>query len=332
MNSQKVSGISTSVNQQTTANKARAKETIKALPGFLIGGAAACSAVTFTNPWEVVKTRLQLQGELARSNSNYVKPYRNIFQAFYVIVKNEGVRGIQKGLGAAYAYQLVMNGARLGFYDSIRNSLEKFFNTSSTSMPVSMLSGFLAGSFGAAIGSPLYLVKTRMQSHSTFAAIGHQHNYKNTFDALHKISKEERYFKGLFRGVDAAMIRNGVGSCTQLSSYFFIKRSVIKYNGMSDDNILVHALSSLVSGFCVCFTMNPFDVISTRMYNQKADQSGKGSLYKNTLDCFIKTLRAEGIFGFYKGFGAHYLRIGPHTILTFVFLEQYRGLYIKYTT
>lgn len=53
MNSQKVSGISTSVNQQTTANKAKAKETIKALPGFLIGGAAACSAVTFTNPWEV---------------------------------------------------------------------------------------------------------------------------------------------------------------------------------------------------------------------------------------------------------------------------------------
>jgi solute carrier family 25 protein 34/35 len=46
-----------------------------------------------------VKTRLQLQGELARSNSNYVKPYKNVFQAFYIIVKNEGIRGIQKGLG-----------------------------------------------------------------------------------------------------------------------------------------------------------------------------------------------------------------------------------------
>jgi solute carrier family 25 protein 34/35 len=52
-----------------------------------------------TTSIQVVKTRLQLQGELTRSNSNYVKPYRNIFQAFYVIVKNEGVRGIQKGLG-----------------------------------------------------------------------------------------------------------------------------------------------------------------------------------------------------------------------------------------
>ncbi|GES95985.1 mitochondrial carrier [Rhizophagus clarus] len=306
MNSQKVSGVST-VNQ-TKVNRAKAKETIKALPGFLIGGAAACAAVTFTNPWEVVKTRLQLQGELARSNSNYVKPYRNIFQAFYIIVKNEGVRGIQKGLGPAYAYQLVMNGARLGLYDPIRNSLEKFFNTSSTSMPISVLSGFLAGAFGAGIGSPLFLVKTRMQSYSTFTAIGHQHKYKNSFDALWKISKEEKYFKGLFRGADAAMIRTGVGSCTQLSSYFFIKRSVIHYSGMGDDNILVHVLSSLV------------------------DQSGKGSLYKNTFDCFVKTLRTEGLYGFYKGFVAHYFRIGPHTILTFVFLEQFRGLYIKYTT
>ncbi|CAG8548010.1 3148_t:CDS:2, partial [Acaulospora colombiana] len=87
--------ITTSKNQ---VNRAIAKETIGAIPGFLIGGAAACAAVTFTNPWEVVKTRLQLQGELARNNSNYVKPYKNIFQTFYIILKNEGIRGVQKGL------------------------------------------------------------------------------------------------------------------------------------------------------------------------------------------------------------------------------------------
>ena len=168
-----------------------------------------------------------------------------------------------------------MNGSRLGLYDPIRNSLVKIFNTSNTSMPISMISGFLSGSFGAAAGSPLYLVKTRMQSYSTFTAIGHQHNYKNTFDALQSLVQTEG-FKGLFRGIDAAMIRTGIGSSTQLSSYFLIKRYTIRYSGMSDDDILVHSFSSLISGLCVCITMNPFDVISTRMYNQKADQSGKG--------------------------------------------------------
>ncbi len=49
--SQKVSTVSTV--SSSTDNTAKSKETIGALPGFLIGGAAACAAVTFTNPWEV---------------------------------------------------------------------------------------------------------------------------------------------------------------------------------------------------------------------------------------------------------------------------------------
>ncbi|CAG8704400.1 8183_t:CDS:2 [Cetraspora pellucida] len=330
-NSQKIvsSTVKLPVSAPISKTTITTKETIGALPGILIGGAAACAAVTFSNPWEVVKTRLQLQGELARSNSNYAKPYKNVFQAFYYIIKHEGILSINKGLGPAYTYQILMNGSRLGLYDPIRNSLTSTFGTSSTSLPISIVSGGLSGIIGAFVGSPLYLVKTRMQSFSTHMAVGHQHNYKNTFSALTQIWKLDG-IKGLYAGVNAAMIRTGVGSATQLSSYFYIKQWIIKKTGMND-NILLHSLASMITGLCVCTTMNPFDVISTRMYNQKMDINGKGSLYKSTFDCFIKTIKAEGIQGLYKGFIPHYFRIGPHTILTLVFLEQFRGLYIKYT-
>ena len=33
----------------------------------LAGGVAACMAVTFTNPIELIKTRMQLQGELVKN-------------------------------------------------------------------------------------------------------------------------------------------------------------------------------------------------------------------------------------------------------------------------
>lgn len=77
--------------------------------------------------------------------------------------------------------------------------------------------------------------------------------------------------------------------------------------------------------------MNPFDVVTTRMYNQNTDTSttaagsaktaGRGgALYSSPLDCVVKTVRAEGPMALYKGFLAHYLRIGPHTVLCFVFL------------
>lgn len=38
---------------------------ISTVGGFIAGGLAACGAVTFTNPIELVKTRMQLQGELS---------------------------------------------------------------------------------------------------------------------------------------------------------------------------------------------------------------------------------------------------------------------------
>ncbi|CAO3600400.1 unnamed protein product [Absidia cylindrospora] len=96
----------------------KAKDTAS---GFIIGGLAACIAVTFTNPIEVVKTRLQLQGELVRTGSlsAAARPYHNSFQALKVVFQNEGIRGLQRGLGVAYFYQVCLNGSRLGLYEPV---------------------------------------------------------------------------------------------------------------------------------------------------------------------------------------------------------------------
>ena len=58
-------------------------------PSSTQGALASCMAVTVTNPLEVVKIRLQLQGELIR-RGNFKVVYRNLPHGMYYISKHEG--------------------------------------------------------------------------------------------------------------------------------------------------------------------------------------------------------------------------------------------------
>lgn len=80
----------------------------------------------------------------------------------------------------------------------------------------------------------------------------------------------------------------------------------------------------MVGGLATVIAICPFDVVSNRLFNQGLDANGKGLLYKNMVDCFIKTFKAEGIRGLYKGSIASYCRTGPHTVFTLTFWEQFK--------
>lgn len=82
---------------------------------FAIGGFAAVCAGFFTNPLEVIKIRMQLQGELQQRGKHAIH-YKNVFHGAYVIVKHDGVFALQAGLVPALWFQLFLNGLRLGIY------------------------------------------------------------------------------------------------------------------------------------------------------------------------------------------------------------------------
>ncbi|XP_056140853.1 solute carrier family 25 member 35 isoform X2 [Lampris incognitus] len=244
---------------------------------FVLSGIAACSACLFTNPLEVVKTRMQLQGEL-KGRGTYQVYYRNVFHAFYTIGKVDGLAGLQKGLVPGLVYQFFMNGVRLGSYAVIESS--GYIHTDGRVSAVkTTAAGAAAGVVGAVMGSPIYLVKTHLQSQSTSSiAVGHQH----------------------------------------------------KHQVFSRDSWLVALSAGMISSVVVVFAMTPFDVVSTRLYNQPVDHRGKGQLYQGFADCFSKTLKKEGVTGLYKGLGASYFRLGPHTILSLLFWDRLRKLYQRY--
>lgn len=199
---------------------------------------------------------MQLQGEL-QDKGHQPHHYRGPVHGVSVILRNEGVRGIYRGIGCAYIYQVLLNGCRLGFYEPMRKTLTSlvFKDEKTQSLGVNMLCGASSGMLGAAAGSPFFLVKTRLQSFSPFLPVGTQHNYRNAVDGLRQIYRKEGV-RGLYRGVDAAMIRTGFGSSVQLPTYFFAKRRLVKHLDMEEGPAL-HLASSTVSGFVVCIFMHP---------------------------------------------------------------------------
>lgn len=58
-------------------------------------------AETSANVPETLKTRLQLQGELQRASPDAPRVYKGLTDVFVKTWKNEGIRGLQRGLGPA---------------------------------------------------------------------------------------------------------------------------------------------------------------------------------------------------------------------------------------
>lgn len=124
---------------------------------FVIGAVSAVCAGCFTNPLEVVKTRMQLQGEL-KARGQYTRHYKHFFHAFYVIGKTDGLLALQKGLVPALIHQVLLNGTRLGIYQIAEERKWNLKDNGDISLGNTLLISSSAGAISAFTGSPMYLV------------------------------------------------------------------------------------------------------------------------------------------------------------------------------
>ncbi|XP_058457768.1 solute carrier family 25 member 35-like isoform X2 [Malaya genurostris] len=293
---------------------------------FLLGGVASMAATLFINPLEVIKTRMQLQGELL-TKGTYAKPYKNILDAFITIAKNDGYWALQKGLAPSLCFQFVINAVRLGVYNTAyETGLTKTKNGRQSIWKCAFWGG-TGGFIGSALASPFFMLRTHLQSQAaTQIAVGYQHKHSGMLSALKNIFLMHG-IKGLYRGVAVTMPRAMLGSGGQLAGYGYTKDLLTRYplNSNQTDRI-VSFLSGIMAGTVMAITMTPPDVIATRLYNQGVDSKGKGIYYKGVVDCCFKILKTEGVAGLYKGFWPHYMRIGPHSMLVLVFFDELKNV------
>jgi dicarboxylate transporter 10 len=117
-------------------------------------------------------------------------------------------------------------------------------------------------------------------------------------------------------GATMASTRATLVTIGQLSFYDQFKYLLMK-TGFFKDNITTHFTASFLAGGVATLITMPLDVMKTRMMNAPP------GTYASIMAC-AKDIATSGPMGFFKGFIPAFVRLGPHTILTFIFFEQLR--------
>lgn len=162
-------------------------------------------------------------------------------------------------LSASIMRQAVYGTARLGLHREFSDHLKKSQGGGDISALQSAGSAMAAGAIASVIGTPFDVSLVRMQADG-MRPKAEQRGYKNVFDAIGRISREEGVTK-LWRGFEPTAFRAIAMNVGMMASYDQAKQSIRKMNG---DNMVTNMAASAISGFCASFTSLPFDMMKVR--------------------------------------------------------------------
>ncbi|XP_022844244.1 mitochondrial uncoupling protein 5-like [Olea europaea var. sylvestris] len=318
--------------------------------GFFEGGIASIVAGCSTHPLDLIKVRMQLQGEAPappqaafqtlrpalafHTTTGHVHPHMGhislpppppprvgLVSVGMKIIQQDGVAALFSGVSATVLRQSLYSTTRMGLYEILK---QKWTDPNSKNMPLmkKISAGLIAGGVGAAVGNPADVAMVRMQADGRLP-LAQRRNYKSVLDAISQMAKNEGV-ASLWRGSSLTVNRAMLVTASQLASYDQFKEIILE-KGLMKDGLGTHITASFAAGFVAAVASNPVDVIKTRVMNMKVEP-GMVPPYSGAIDCAMKTIRAEGPTSLYKGFIPTISRQGPFTVVLFVTLEQVRKL------
>lgn len=241
-------------------------------------------------------------------------------------------------LSASLLRQITYSTTRFGVYEFLKSSsLTTPFSTPASSStpsfpderrhsPTTLVAlASISGFIGGIVGNPADVTNVRMQN--DVALPHHQRrNYSSAFNGLYLTYRHEGV-AGLFRGVAPNSARSIFMTTGQLASYDVFKAWVCGTLGLRD-GLATHFLASLMAGFVATTICSPIDVVKTRVMSaHSAGMDASGGAGREILGVVQGLFREDGIRWMFRGWTPAFIRLGPHTIATFLFLEEHKKIY-----
>ncbi|KFY76743.1 hypothetical protein V499_03710 [Pseudogymnoascus sp. VKM F-103] len=178
----------------------------------------------------------------------------------------------------------------------------------------------ISGFIGGVAGNPADVLNVRMQGDAALPP-AQRRNYQHAIHGLVHMTRTEGA-GSLFRGIWPNCTRAVLMTASQFATYDTFKGLCIGKAGMTD-NIYTHITASVMAGFVATTVCSPVDVIKTRVMSASPAESHRQSLPGLLRSIYCK----EGFTWIFRGWVPSFIRLGPHTILTFLFLEEHKKIY-----
>ncbi|KAI8866496.1 mitochondrial carrier, partial [Ramicandelaber brevisporus] len=191
---------------------------IKVWAEILAGCTAGGSQVVFTNPLEIVKIRLQVQGEkMGLTKSLEGAPRRSAIS----IVRELGLLGLYKGAGACLLRDIPFSGIYFPVYAHLKKDVfHEGKDGKRLGMGELLLSGAIAGMPAAYLVTPADVIKTRLQVEARKG----QATYSGIVDAARKIYAQEGA-SAFFKGGVARVLRSSPQFACTLMMYEVLQKT-----------------------------------------------------------------------------------------------------------
>ena len=274
------------------------------LKNFLIGGLSGMSGSMVNLPLDYIKVHLQVTREGHRTS------HISAFQFAKKTLQTEGWKAFYSGLDSALIRQAAYGTTRLGLYRTLNEREKVKRELSILPFWIKVVNASVSGTAGALACNPADLTLVRMQADRHSPANQRRH-YRNFSHAIATIGKEEGLV-AFWRGAFPNICRCNAMNVGMLAPYEQSKELLDSLFGPLPINRLV---SSGIAVLCQSILALPFDNIKTKCQNMRRDPAGRLP-YNGVLDCARKTLKSEGMSGFYVGFWMFVLKVAPHVTVT----------------
>jgi dicarboxylate transporter 10 len=204
---------------------------------------------------------------------------------------------------------------RFAIYETIKNKY-KWRTQQEASVSIKICAATFSGFIGGIVGNPADWANVRMQSDSVLPPTARR-NYRSVIDAFVRFKQEEGW-RVYTRGVWANSSRASIMTACQLASYDAFKDLLISQARLHD-SLGTHFAASVLAGLVATTICNPVHVIKSRIMSLSENRS--------ILYVARNLWQTEGKRWLFRGWAPSFIRTGPHTVATFIFLEQHKNIY-----